>query len=40
MWKLLQMQIIYMRKDFEIKNLGKYHVFYLKYDTLLLVMFS
>ena len=27
-------------KDFEIKNLGKYHVFYLKYDTLLLVIFS
>ena len=27
-------------KDFEIKNLGKYHDFYLKYDTLLLVMFS
>ena len=27
-------------KDFEIKNLGKYHDFYLKYDALLLVMFS
>ena len=27
-------------KDFEIRNLGKYHDFYLKYDTLLLVMFS
>ena len=24
-------------KDFEIKNLGEYHVFYLKIDTLLLV---
>ena len=27
-------------KDFEIKNLGKYHDFYLKYDAILLVMFS
>ena len=40
-WKILQMQFILhanrVCKDFEVKNLGKYHDLYLKSDTWLLV---